>query len=203
MADDPDLVHRANAGEESAFGALWKAHRPQLASSLLAQVPPALRPGFPLDDVLQETAAAAWVGMQRGFDPDGKAQFATWLQQIAHHKLTDQVRYETALRRDTGRTLPTGLGDEEALFDRLAAELSTPSRVCTRQDAVRHALALIPDLPAALRHAVEVLILDGQPLRTAASRVGCAPSTLWRRRDEAVRFLRERLERVGISSWSH
>jgi RNA polymerase sigma-70 factor, ECF subfamily len=85
-SDDADLVRRAQHGSPDAFEELVVLHGPEVYRYL------AFRLGNDADakDALQETLAAAWLGLPMLRTPD---RFRAWLVGIATHKATDCVRH--------------------------------------------------------------------------------------------------------------
>jgi RNA polymerase sigma-70 factor, ECF subfamily len=83
--DDADLVRRAQHGNTDAFEELVVLHGSEVYRYL------AVRLGNDADakDALQETLAAAWLGLSTLRTP---SHFRAWLVGIATHKATDCIR---------------------------------------------------------------------------------------------------------------
>jgi RNA polymerase sigma-70 factor (ECF subfamily) len=158
-AEERDLIARARAGDESAFGQLVTEHS--------ARVYGALR-RFGLDsqeadEVAQEVFLRAWRGLARF---EERSQFSTWLYRIAFNEA------HRRLGRRPPATASSRPGDEDAIAALPDAIDSGPqARILDREleQMLQHALA---ELPAELREAVVLRDLEGLSTEEAATVVG-------------------------------
>ena len=82
---EAELVRRAQLGSAAAFERLVRERGPGLHRYLRLE----LRDGADVNDVFQETLAAAWGGLPRLRDPE---RFWAWLVGIASNKVADALR---------------------------------------------------------------------------------------------------------------
>src|SRR3984957_4507163 len=95
-----DLIDRAQAGDEQAFGELVGRHRRELQGHcyrILGSAPDA-------EDALQEPLLAAWQGLA-GFE--GRSSLRVWLFQIATRRCLNALR--SARRRPPAARAPPGI----------------------------------------------------------------------------------------------
>ena len=97
---DTDLVDRARAGDEQAFGELVGPHRRELQVHCYR----ILGSAQDAEDVLQETLLAAWQGLARF---EGRASIRLWLYQIATRRCLNALR--SASRRPQVDWPPPGV----------------------------------------------------------------------------------------------
>ena len=97
---DTDLVHRARAGDEQAFGELVGPYRRELQVHCYRILGSALD----AEDALQETLLAAWQGLA-GFE--GRGSLRSWLYQIATRRCLNALR--SASRRPQMDWPPPGV----------------------------------------------------------------------------------------------
>ena len=95
-----DLVDRARAGDEQAFGELAGTYRRELQVHCYRILGSALD----AEDALQETLLAAWQGLPRF---EGRASVRTWLYQIATRRCLNALR--AASRRPPMDWPPPGI----------------------------------------------------------------------------------------------
>lgn len=129
-ATDADLVCRAIAGSDAAFGQLVQRHQASVRAFLRRM----LGGGWAeADDLAQETFLAAWRSLRSLKDPSG---VRPWLCGIAWRKAQDRIR---GARRGAARDAvwmealetPPGVSPEERLALASAmAELPTDVRAC-------------------------------------------------------------------------
>jgi RNA polymerase sigma factor (sigma-70 family) len=76
MDSSPDLIERAQAGDEAAFRELVDAHRRELHLHCYRM----LGSFHDAEDALQETLIAAWRGLSSF---EGRSSIRTWLYRVA------------------------------------------------------------------------------------------------------------------------
>jgi len=177
--DDAELVAAILAGDREAFNPLLERWQP----SVLRLCRRLLGPGPQAEDVAQEAAVAAFLGLARLADP---VRFGAWLHAIAAN------RARMALRRRHQRAL-------EGLPHHVAEELRGGEPVPTPEDAwasreIHHAiLAALRELPPATREAVIGFYLQGYSYQELAALLGAPLSTVRGRLYHGRRQLRRTL----------
>lgn len=172
-APDARLVALALEGERAAFAVLFDRHRP-MATGLVWRV---LERREDVDDVLQETAMRALLGLDGLRDP---SRFGAWVCGIALNVARQHVRHE--LRQASDR-LASLLPGEPSLIEELLVERETAARV-------RQAVA---SLPLGQRQAVQLYYLDDASEAEVADGLGIARSAVKSRLYKARRSLSEQL----------
>lgn len=100
---DPLLLQRAQAGDETAFGAVMRAHYERVFRLVFAIV----RHEHDARDICQEIWLTVWRELPRY---RGEAKFTTWLHPIATRKALDHLRKR---RRWFDRFLPFATGPDD------------------------------------------------------------------------------------------
>ena len=158
-ASDVDLVGCARGGDREAFALLFARHEP-MARRLCARL---LGPADGLEDILQEAALQAWLGLDRLRKP---GTFGAWLAGITLNVARQRLR-RAAQEPLSWEALAGGRSIVEPLDDYLTLdevlELAEFSR------AVQRAVRL---LPMGQRAAVLLVYLDGLTYREAAAVLG-------------------------------
>jgi RNA polymerase sigma-70 factor, ECF subfamily len=177
--DDAELVTAILAGDREAFDPLLARWQP----SVLRLCRRLLGPGPQAEDVAQEAAVAAFLGLARLAD---RARFGAWLQAIAAN------RARMALRRRHRLAL-------EGLAPQVAEELRGGEPVPTLEDAWasreihRAILAALRELPPATREVVIGFYLQGYSYQELAALLGAPLSTVRGRLYHGRRRLRRTL----------
>lgn len=167
--DEGDLVRRAKAGEEAAFRALCERYEGLLAARVRRFVDGALRRKVSVLDVLQEAYLA---GHQRlaEFEDRGEGAFGAWLAQIAEFKAREAVRrYAGAEKRAAGREVSRGARRDTAEVAGVGASPSQVAIAGERAEAVRRAMAALPDDH---RHVLQLVQVDHLSIEHAAVLMG-------------------------------
>lgn len=190
-AVDLDLVRRAQAGDDQAFGQLVERNRRAVYRAAYA----ALRSADEADDVAQETFVTVYRKLG-GFR--GDAAFKTWLLSIAWRKALDRRRSLTRWLRLTVshdrlppeapemiERMPSGERSQE---DRLAAD--------ELQRAVKQ---LIGTLPRKLRDALLLAGSGDHTYEQMGRMLGVPNGTVKWRVAEARRLLKKKLAAMGYA----
>ena len=190
-AVDLDLVRRAQAGDDQAFGQLVERNRRAVYRAAYA----ALRSADEADDVAQETFVTVYRKLA-GFR--GDAAFKTWLLSIAWRKALDRRRSLTRWLRLTVshdrlpaeapemiERMPSGERSQE---DRLAAD--------ELQRAVKQ---LIGTLPRKLRDALLLAGSGDHTYEQMGRMLGVPNGTVKWRVAEARRLLKKKLAAMGYA----
>ena len=170
MRDHDDrLMTAAAAGDDEAFHALTRRHRPRLESFARRFVDD----GETARDLAQETLIRLWRGAER-YHPDGR--FIAYLYTIA---------------RNVCRSRASRLGSEADEHDVAAAAASSRAETGDeRADAVKRA---VRGLPERYREVVILSVYEELSYDQIARVIGCPRGTVASRKAAAIRLLRERL----------
>lgn len=156
------LLVAAQAGDESAFGTLWRDVNPTLVNYLRTQV------GQGAEDVASETWADVVRGLHK-FSGDATA-WRSWLFTIARRRAVDELRRRA--RRPATPTAPQTL-----------IEISPPAVEDTATAAfialdTKRVLALLAELPQAQAEIVLLRVLVGLPTAQVAHILGRKEGTV-------------------------
>ncbi|MCB0906085.1 MAG: RNA polymerase sigma factor [Nocardioidaceae bacterium] len=166
MARDPDDLDRAlagaRAGDEVAFGRLWRELHPPLLRYLTVRG----------DEAPEDVAAETWLQVIRdlaGFQ-GGITQFRAWLFTVARHRAIDQGRARAA-RPVVVVPDPVGAGP---------AQRSAPSAEQTAEERAATAAALraVAGLPPDQAELVMLRVVAGLDVATVANLVGKSPGAV-------------------------
>jgi RNA polymerase sigma-70 factor (ECF subfamily) len=177
--DDADLVAAVLAGDREAFGPLLARWQP----SVLGLCRRLLGPGPLAEDVAQEAAVAAFLGLARLADP---ARFGAWLHAIAANqaRMALRRRYRLALEGlppQVAEGLPGGKAGP------------TPEDAWASREIHQAILAALQALPAATCQAVVGFDLQGYSYQELAELLGAPLSTVRGRLYHGRRQLRRTL----------
>jgi RNA polymerase sigma-70 factor (ECF subfamily) len=177
--DDAELVAAVLAGDREAFGPLLARWQP----SVLRLCRRLLGPGPLAEDVAQEAAVAAFLGLPRLADP---VRFGAWLQAIAANLA------RMALRRRHRQVLEglTPLGAEGLCGGEPGP---TPEDAWASRETHQAILAALQELPPATREAVIGFYLQGYSYHQLAELLGTPLSTVRGRLYHGRRRLRRTL----------
>ena len=181
---DPDVLRRAQAGDEAAFGILMRAHYDPIFRLVYAII----RHEADARDVCQEVWLTVWKQLP-GFR--GEAKFSTWLHPIATRRAVDHLRKR---RRWYDRFLPFSTGDEaiESAPEPVTIEdarQQTESHERTTQ--LQHALESLPPKHRAVLALREV---QGLSYEEIAAATGIPTGTVMSRLHHARRLLAKKLK---------
>jgi RNA polymerase sigma-70 factor (ECF subfamily) len=184
-AADVELVRRAQAGDEAAFGELVDRTRRAVFRTALA----AVRSPAEAEDVAQEAFVAAFRHISRF---RGDSSFKTWILTIAWRKARDRRRRIRRWLPNATKAAPVEeAGGNE--IERLPAAVTSHEEQLAHAELLRHVRRLIGALPGRLRDPLllagsgehsydEIARLLGVPVGTAKWRVS-----------EARRLLKKKL----------
>ena len=169
----------ATATDPDAFGEFYERHLPAVLQFLQA------RTGRPelAADLAAEVFASALVKRRRFDSRRGSAR--SWLYVIARSKLLDSLRRGQVDDRARRRLeiAPLLLGDDDlARVEELAAGAGDP-----------HVLALLAELPPALREAVGRRVLDERDYAEIAHELRCSEVVVRKRVSRGLAALRQQL----------
>ena len=191
-AFDLDLVRRAQAGDEHAFGQLVERNRRAVYRAAFA----ALGSAEDADDVAQETFVTVYQKLS-GFRAE--SSFKTWLLAIAWRKALDRRRSVTRWLRMT--TTHDRLPDETApeLIDRIPSGEQSQEQGLASDELQRAVKQLIGTLPRKLRDALLLAGCGDYSYEQIGQMLGIPLGTVKWRVSEARRVLKKKLIALGYA----
>ncbi|MBI2812720.1 MAG: sigma-70 family RNA polymerase sigma factor [Opitutae bacterium] len=180
---DPELLRRAQAGDEAAFGIIMRSHYERIFRLVYAIV----RHEADARDVCQEIWLTVWRELPRF---RGEARFSTWLHPIATRRALDHLRKR---RRWFDRFLPFANGDdavESAPEPSTADDDGSLAESGERRAALHAALAA---LPPKLRAVLALREVEGLSYEEIAHAVSVPTGTVMSRLYHARRLLAQKL----------
>ena len=184
MTSDEELVARATAGDQDAFGQLvqrWE--RPIYALAYRT-----LRREEEARDVVQDAFLRAYRGL-KGFK--GEAKFSSWLYRITLNLCRDWMRKE---RRAPVVQVPEG-SDPLDLADQQAAPTESVEDLVARREMSAAVQLAMAELPEEQRMAIMLKEYHGLTFQEIAEMLDCPLSTVKTRLYQGLTVLRRRLER--------
>ena len=184
MTSDEELVARATAGDQDAFGQLvarWE--RPIYALAYRT-----LRREEEARDVVQDAFLRAYRGL-KGFK--GEAKFSSWLYRITLNLCRDWMRKE---RRAPVAQVPEGT-DPLDLADQQAAPTESVEDLVARREMSAAVQLAMAELPEEQRMAIMLKEYHGLTFQEIAEMLDCPLSTVKTRLYQGLTVLRRRLER--------
>lgn len=182
--DDPELLRRAQAGDEAAFSVVMKSHYEASFRLVYAIV----RREHDARDICQEVWLTVWRELPKF---RGDARFSTWLHAIATRRALDHLRKR---RRWYDRFLPFDSADEtvESVPEPLTADDA-------RAEADRTELATelqhrVDALPPKLRAVLALREIQGLSYDEIAHAIGIPTGTVMSRLYHARRLLAQKLK---------
>lgn len=173
--DFPAVLAAATAGDEAAFGRLWRDLQPRLLRYFAVAAPAVA------DDLASET----WMGVVRGLDrfSGGEPAFRAWVFTIARHEVLDWRRW---VARRAAEDLPAN-----GLVERAAPD--DPAADALEGFSTRAALAEVATLPADQAEAIVLRVVAGMGVDRVAAIMGKRPGTVRVLTHRGLRRLAERL----------
>jgi RNA polymerase sigma-70 factor (ECF subfamily) len=177
--DDAELVERARAGDQAAFGELIDRHRSAVYRAALAAL------GSPAD--AEEAAQDAFLSAHRHLHRfRGQSTVRTWLLAIAWRQaLSYRRRRFWRLRQVTG------------VLDEVVAREETPEQAFEGMRLRTDLHRLVRALPGRLRDPLLLIGTGEYTYAEIARMLGAPEGTIKWRVAEARRLLKERLARLG------
>ena len=181
---EPELLRRAHAGDETAFGAIMRGSYERVFRLVYAIV----RNEHDARDVCQEVWLTVWRELAKF---RGDAKFSTWLYPIATRRALDHLRKR---RRWYDRFLPFATGDKEveSVPEPATTENAvTQSEGSERREQLRHAL---DSLPPKLRAVLALREVEGLSYEEIARAISIPTGTVMSRLHHARRLLAQKLQ---------
>jgi len=184
LEPDPELLRRAQAGDEAAFGVIMRAHYERTYRLICA----ILHNEADARDVCQEVWLTVWKQLAT-FRADSR--FSTWLHPIATRRALDHLRKR---RRWFDRFLPYGTGDENAVEVAEPATTENAGSLAEGNETVARVRAALASLPPKHRAVLALRELEGLSYEEIAQATGIPVGTVMSRLHHARRLLAERLK---------
>jgi RNA polymerase sigma factor (sigma-70 family) len=181
--DERELVERARCGDREAFGQLFEQHRPMVTAVCRR----ALEGRGGVDEVVQDTAVAALLGMAGLRDPE---RFGSWLVGIGLNLCRRRLRADNWLR--SGSTLPGGI-----FLDRWTEPMPDPAMAAEERELESRIARAIAELPRGQREAIVAFYVGGLTYAETASALGIAVGAVKTRLHKARERLRTQLASEG------
>ena len=190
LANEAELLRRAQAGDEGAFGEIVRAYYERVFRTVVGVV----RDEHEARDVCQDVWIVVWknLGTFRG-----EAKFSTWLHPIAVRRAIDAQRKRTkwlhrflpflAERDAEVESAPEPVANEPEADPRGASEGAE------RKERFERALAALPE-----KHRTVLVLreVQGMSYEEIAQTINCRPGTVMSRLFNARRLLAQKLENL-------
>jgi len=186
LDNEPELLRRAQAGDEDAFGEIMRAYYERVFRTVVGVV----RDEHEARDVCQEVWIAVWknLGTFRG-----DAKFSTWLHPIAVRRAIDSLRKR---QKWLHRFLPF-LAERDDAIESAPEPVSTDadprgeSEKSERTERFERALAALPE-----KHRTVLVLreVEGLSYDEIAQTINCRPGTVMSRLFNARRLLAQKLK---------
>lgn len=172
---DEQLMEQLKAGSREALAQFIDRRRPQLQAFIDKRMSDRLRSKVEASDVFQEVTVAALNSLEDvelgDRDPFG------WLCQQAERRIIDIHRHhfgaqKRAAHGEVGLHGPAAGREDGQIADLVAASMTTPSGVFSRQQKEFHMLDALQSLPDDAREALRLRYLEGLPSKEIAQRLG-------------------------------
>ena len=184
LEPDPDLLRRAQAGDEAAFGVIMRAHYERTFRLVCA----ILHNEADARDVCQEVWLTVWKQLAT-FRADSR--FSTWLHPIATRRALDHLRKR---RRWFDRFLPFDTGEDNAVEVPEPATTDDARGQAEGNETVARVRAALANLPPKHRAVLALRELEGLSYEEIAAAVGIPAGTVMSRLHHARRLLAEKLK---------
>lgn len=179
-----ELVQAAKAGDQAAFGQLFRRYRPRIYALALHLT------GRPADadDITQDAFLRAYRKIG-GFE--GRSEFFTWLYRIALHRALN-------VKRNRGRRKIVGLDDARVASAIEVDAQGDPHKAFELSEKYARLLGAFDTLSPSLRTTVVLTTLQGLSYKEAAIVLQASEGTIAWRVHEARRQLRSEMERLEV-----
>ncbi len=181
---DPDLLRRAQAGDEAAFGVIMRAHHERTFRLVCA----ILHNEADARDVCQEVWLTVWKQLA-SFRADSR--FSTWLHPIATRRALDHLRKR---RRWFDRFLPFDTGEDNAVEVPEPATTEDAGSLAEGSETVARVRAALASLPPKHRAVLALRELEGLSYEEIARATGIPAGTVMSRLHHARRLLAQKLK---------
>ena len=180
---DKELVRRAQAGDEDAFGDLVRAHNEPIFRRIFAVT----RNEHDARDLCQEVWVAVWRSLR---DYRGEARFSTWLYAVATRRAIDHLRKR---RRWFERFLPFLTNDETGETLEPASPAPGPRDEIEHVESNQRFERAIAELPPKHQAVLALREIEGLSYDEIARTLQCRKGTVMSRLFNARRLLAQKL----------
>ncbi len=188
LENEPELLRRAQAGDEDAFGELVRGYYERVFRTVVGVV----RDEHEARDVCQEVWIAVWknLGTFRG-----DAKFSTWVHPIAVRRAIDARRKR---QKWLHRFLPFLAERDEAVetAPEPAATGDDPRDASERTERTARFERALAALPEKHRSVLVLREVEGLSYEEIAQTIHCPPGTVMSRLFNARRLLAQKLENL-------
>lgn len=180
---DPDLLRRAQAGDEAAFGVIMRTHYERTFRLVCAIT----HNEADARDICQEVWLTVWkqLGTFRG-----DSRFSTWLHPIATRRALDHLRKR---RRWFDRFLPFATGDDSGPAAPEPATTDDAGRQLEGSETITRVRTALATLPPKHRAVLALRELEGLSYEEIAAALDVPVGTVMSRLHTARRLLAEKL----------
>lgn len=184
LEPDPDLVRRAQAGDEAAFGAVMRGQYERSFRLVYAIV----RHEADARDICQEVWLKVWQQLPRF---RGEAKFSTWLHPIATRRALDHLRKR---RRWFDRFLPYSTGDDTVASAPEPVTTDDARQQSEGNERTAQLKAALDALPPKHRAVLALREVQGLSYEEIAQATGIPTGTVMSRLYHARRLLAKKLK---------
>ena len=189
MTHLPSELDRAMAGDGSAFVDLVDRHCNRLMLFIRRHGATVFSGDYGPEDAFQQVLFRAWELLPQ-YDSANGDSFYGWLASIARSSLGNRWHY---LNRKSRRP-PTDVSRRE-LDSQIADSLTSIATGAARREQLASLERCIAAMEPQRRNVVQLVFIDGLPIRAAADQLGLSKSGTWDRLQAALEELK-----VGMSS---
>jgi RNA polymerase sigma-70 factor, ECF subfamily len=182
---DHDLLRRAQAGDQAAFGIIMRTHHARTFRLAFAIV----HHEADARDIAQEVWLTVWKQLPSF---RGESRFTSWLHPIVTRRAIDHLRKR---RRWFDRFLPFNTGNDEDVQVAEPATETTARDLAEGQDTVTRVRAAMAELPPKHRAILALREMEGLSYEEIAAATGIPTGTVMSRLFHARRLLAEKLGR--------
>jgi RNA polymerase sigma-70 factor, ECF subfamily len=191
MAELPEMLQAAQAGDDQAFGLLI-THYQQMAKRVAQQI---LRTEEAAADAVQE----AMIKVYRALPRFQEGNFRSWLLRIVTNTCYDHLRRQKRRRALSLDELTEGSDTEASLGERAQDIVEDPETMALQRERMHLLMTAIDDLPAWHRTVVLLIDVHGLDYEEASEQLGVPLGTVKSRLSRARSALRDRLVRDGLA----
>ena len=148
-----DLMRRAQQGDGEALERLISRYYDRVRWVVRSRLNRGLRQRIDSGDILQQVFAKV-VRIYDRFQVEDEASLIGWMARIAERQVQDETDRHTADKRNLGREVSLGAGDDEGPELDPAAEEETPSGVFARVEEQERLSDAIAELPETYRELI-------------------------------------------------
>ena len=188
LENESELLRRAQAGDEDAFGELVRAYYERIFRTVVG----VMRDEHEARDVCQEVWITVWKNLATF---RGDAKFSTWVHPIAVRRAIDSLRKR---KKFLHRFLPflAERDDNVAAVPEPAATEGDPRDASERTERTERFERALAALPEKHRSVLVLREVEGLSYEEIAQTINCPPGTVMSRLFNARRLLAQKLENL-------